>query len=207
VRHIVLFGPRKLRQRRSEVRRYKGKPESTAARSQKRDRPLHLQSQKQRRRRQLRRVGPVEILASWGAASSAPTNSTATAKLQIQRQSCDLESHPKTNSCPVPESGTSRYIGKVKSDVKSTGNVRGKFNDARLKRKSRRPLQIQVQIQRQWSRREAGATNRGRGQKKLPKGLSFGRYAYAHKTNLGSAERFCRRFARCLQPSAPTRLA
>ena len=49
------------------------------------------------------------------------------------------------NGCPVPESGTGRYT------------FRGNVKTARLRSKSRRPLQGQRQLQR--SRRDAGATN------------------------------------------------
>jgi hypothetical protein len=47
-----------------------------------------------------------------------------------------------------------RYKGNVNGDVNNNGNVK----DARLKGKSRRPLQNQPQQQLQKSRRHAGAT-------------------------------------------------
>jgi hypothetical protein len=43
-------------------------------------------------------------------------------------------------------------------DCEIKGNLKGNVKDARLKNKSRRPLQIQMQRQLQESRRDAGAT-------------------------------------------------
>jgi hypothetical protein len=62
----------------------------------------------------------------------------------------DAEDAEKTvgNCCPVPLRRTGRYKnnGYVNSNVSGNSNVNGNVNNARLKRKSRRPLQSQKRL-------------------------------------------------------------
>jgi hypothetical protein len=60
---------------------------------------------------------------------------------------------PNTDGCPVLKSGAGRYKGK--------GNVNCNVKDARLKRKSRRPLQIQRKSQKLRPERRAKKTPEG----------------------------------------------